>query len=422
MISPETLKPYLLHEDREIRSAVVDYFEDSCSQDPELMPMILEACHRYGPVPCRGLLSHSYRFPVSEPAFDDVLRLLDEVEDSATIHHLSRIISYAPLELLRKHEDLIRKKGDVGDDFHRRIEQSLEFGSWSGERLWAELQAFSDRSKDAHHSGEIDHVYADALVEAMARHDVPDAETVHRLLTTPEIEGQWLELFLIKLAGERRLTETVPALVERFHVDTDYMLELCCDALAKIGDVRAIYLIRDAFPSASWNFKNYTSSLLCRFKHPDAEDAIIALLEGEEDIEIQTELCYSLCRLFSERGVEVVRRQIHSGYDELMVCLEETLLPVIDVLGIDLPEAPQWRRERKKRERAFVARQAELERLGNRYAASKKQKVNSWDSFANAEPQDLEKPVPYQRHDAKVGRNDPCPCGSGKKYKRCCGR
>jgi len=22
----------------------------------------------------------------------------------------------------------------------------------------------------------------------------------------------------------------------------------------------------------------------------------------------------------------------------------------------------------------------------------------------------------------KVGRNDPCPCGSGKKYKRCCGK
>ena len=24
-------------------------------------------------------------------------------------------------------------------------------------------------------------------------------------------------------------------------------------------------------------------------------------------------------------------------------------------------------------------------------------------------------------HDVKVGRNDPCPCGSGKKYKKCCG-
>lgn len=24
-------------------------------------------------------------------------------------------------------------------------------------------------------------------------------------------------------------------------------------------------------------------------------------------------------------------------------------------------------------------------------------------------------------HVQKVGRNDPCPCGSGKKYKKCCG-
>jgi len=25
------------------------------------------------------------------------------------------------------------------------------------------------------------------------------------------------------------------------------------------------------------------------------------------------------------------------------------------------------------------------------------------------------------RKGEKVGRNDPCPCGSGKKYKKCCG-
>ena len=28
---------------------------------------------------------------------------------------------------------------------------------------------------------------------------------------------------------------------------------------------------------------------------------------------------------------------------------------------------------------------------------------------------------PVVRDEPKVGRNDPCPCGSGKKYKRCCG-
>ncbi len=26
------------------------------------------------------------------------------------------------------------------------------------------------------------------------------------------------------------------------------------------------------------------------------------------------------------------------------------------------------------------------------------------------------------RKEAKIGRNDPCPCGSGKKYKKCCGK
>jgi hypothetical protein len=31
-------------------------------------------------------------------------------------------------------------------------------------------------------------------------------------------------------------------------------------------------------------------------------------------------------------------------------------------------------------------------------------------------------PAPARAAKAKVGRNDPCPCGSGKKYKRCCGR
>jgi preprotein translocase subunit SecA len=33
----------------------------------------------------------------------------------------------------------------------------------------------------------------------------------------------------------------------------------------------------------------------------------------------------------------------------------------------------------------------------------------------------VEKAKPV-RSGPKVGRNDPCPCGSGKKYKNCCGR
>jgi uncharacterized protein len=38
------------------------------------------------------------------------------------------------------------------------------------------------------------------------------------------------------------------------------------------------------------------------------------------------------------------------------------------------------------------------------------------DARARAAARTLRRDVP------KVGRNDPCPCGSGKKFKHCCGR
>jgi SEC-C motif-containing protein len=35
---------------------------------------------------------------------------------------------------------------------------------------------------------------------------------------------------------------------------------------------------------------------------------------------------------------------------------------------------------------------------------------------------DVPKVETYRKEQPKVGRNDPCPCGSGKKYKKCCGK
>ena len=37
-------------------------------------------------------------------------------------------------------------------------------------------------------------------------------------------------------------------------------------------------------------------------------------------------------------------------------------------------------------------------------------------------PEREKKPQTVRREEPKIGRNDPCPCGSGKKYKNCCGR
>jgi uncharacterized protein YchJ len=39
----------------------------------------------------------------------------------------------------------------------------------------------------------------------------------------------------------------------------------------------------------------------------------------------------------------------------------------------------------------------------------------------SAAPRDFSPNIPIVQHSSKIGRNEPCPCGSGKKYKKCCG-
>ncbi len=43
-------------------------------------------------------------------------------------------------------------------------------------------------------------------------------------------------------------------------------------------------------------------------------------------------------------------------------------------------------------------------------------------SSAEGNSEELKMELPLRREAPKVGRKDPCPCGSGKKYKSCCGR
>ena len=50
-----------------------------------------------------------------------------------------------------------------------------------------------------------------------------------------------------------------------------------------------------------------------------------------------------------------------------------------------------------------------------------------WDSILSAERRKelyrkQKNSGTIRREEPKIGRNDPCPCGSGKKYKKCCGR
>jgi hypothetical protein len=425
LLTPDRIKPFLLHEDPEVREAAVEYFADSWSQDPDLVAMVLDACDRFGFESNLRGLSVCDRFVLTERALDEVMEHLAGAKHTGAIGHLNRAIAHAPAELLVTHEAAIRNTPHFDRRLVPRLERRRDLADWSGTKLWEELQDYARRSEDQRHVGEIDHAYADDLIDALARQEVPDAETIGRLLRESAPEEGWLEIFLVDLAGSRRLVEAVPALVDKFRIDGDYLLERSQEALARIGDPAASRLIREALPGAEDHFQLYAASVLGKIKHPESEEAILALLETETDPTIRTSLCRGLCRLFSERGVEVVRREIASGYDTWYTSLEEALLPVADVLGIELPESEEWRREREQNRRMQERRQAELEEMGRRYQALKDRGI---DPFARLKADDALPgpapgvPSPIRRTEQKVGRNDPCPCGSGKKFKKCCGR
>jgi preprotein translocase subunit SecA len=68
--------------------------------------------------------------------------------------------------------------------------------------------------------------------------------------------------------------------------------------------------------------------------------------------------------------------------------------------------------------RVQVTREEEVERLEEERRRRHLRLV-----YSRGEEGEAQKPKKQPiRRGRKIGRNDPCPCGSGKKYKKCCGR
>jgi hypothetical protein len=72
-----------------------------------------------------------------------------------------------------------------------------------------------------------------------------------------------------------------------------------------------------------------------------------------------------------------------------------------------------------KTKREHPRKPNELTKLGEQLRSALRVKLTANNQLLPLEPEEataIERPAP-----TKVGRNDPCPCGSGKKFKKCCG-
>jgi preprotein translocase subunit SecA len=90
-------------------------------------------------------------------------------------------------------------------------------------------------------------------------------------------------------------------------------------------------------------------------------------------------------------------------------------------------QIPQLQEKARHMEEHGVANKSDEEveaAMAERQTAAQARRAGRGRPAAQARPGDGEgaKPEPMRRDRPKVGRNDPCPCGSGKKYKKCHGK
>lgn len=107
------------------------------------------------------------------------------------------------------------------------------------------------------------------------------------------------------------------------------------------------------------------------------------------------------------------RREAFEMFSAMVAAIEEDSVEAIFKLGLAEP--------REVRGVFSVASQQYLHPEASRFAPpAEEPTISQPHGFGPSQP--VSKPPVQQISSEKVGRNDPCPCGSGKKYKKCCGR
>jgi uncharacterized protein YecA (UPF0149 family) len=151
----------------------------------------------------------------------------------------------------------------------------------------------------------------------------------------------------------------------------------------------------------------------------------------EKDDSIRTYLAHALLANFAFEGIEPVRQLARRGqYDRRSSDLPADLATAATIMEVDFPEREKWQREGDKRRAETERHLREMEPLWDQSLAESEDDSEwpeNWGQQGSADhwqerpsPSKLVRQAPLVREEKRVGRNDPCPCGSGKKFKKCC--
>ena len=106
------------------------------------------------------------------------------------------------------------------------------------------------------------------------------------------------------------------------------------------------------------------------------------------------------------------KRESFELFQALLGNIKHDVVKLLSRVQMETPSAVEQAERRRREEAAKQLRYSHAETSGS--GAAKAQ--------AKPKPEAPAKPAPFVRGQPKVGRNEPCPCGSGRKYKQCHGK
>jgi hypothetical protein len=216
-------------------------------------------------------------------------------------------------------------------------------------------------------------------------------------------------LCAVRLAGELRLQDAISASVALHEEPDDWIFEEGHRALVKIGGDKVIEELAQAYPAGSSDLRSSAASIFENIHTDLSVKTCLKFTETEEDHHIRCSLLQSVLMNFATEGIEPARQLIlATALDPDILEVRHDLLTACKLIGEKFPEFDVWAEDAKH----------DTKFRKNWYR--KHPLLPSLDEFElDDEELDELSAEPIVRH-AQVGRNDPCPCGSGKKFKKCC--
>ena len=436
-LSEEKIKAAIQHSDTEIRQRAIRYFSASYSTDPSIMPLVIKAVETFGRQDAYHLIGFSRDLSQTE---ETIAWIIDELNDEESnkhenyVYNLSMVLVQADPALLLPRESDIFEARHFMRGLHTPIVERLRMLSWDEATCWQELEEFCEAGKDAKYVNDVNLGYANLIVEALARYG--DAcEPKVKAVFDVEVDDyshhpmKWLEPLVVRLAGQANHESVIPQIVARLHDNSDLLGKECADALIRIGTPAVVHAIAEAFPTAERHFRIYAVNPLENIHSDLAVETCLKLIDTEKDQLIRNNLGYALLSQFAYEGIEPVRQLlIGKKLDFEGKGLRGELLDTCVIMGERFPEYDEWLATKKaeKEEHRKSVEELKGDPAGLiKYALEK---------LAGKKLDDLPKPKPalpsasasslsfplQQASKQKVGRNDLCPCGSGKKFKKCC--